>query len=68
MCAGCSTYYDIEAGREHGAACMRGKGRGKSGQQRRNRIGSDGSPMKCSTCGSEYQLRRWCPEEKEKAK
>eukprot|EP00975_Prorocentrum_lima_P006998 1501929-Prorocentrum_lima.AAC.1 len=27
MCAGCSTYYDIEAGREHGAACMRSKGR-----------------------------------------
>eukprot|EP00975_Prorocentrum_lima_P039234 8245234-Prorocentrum_lima.AAC.1 len=28
ICAGCSTSYDIEAGREHGAARMRGKGGG----------------------------------------
>eukprot|EP00975_Prorocentrum_lima_P035902 7550730-Prorocentrum_lima.AAC.1 len=30
MCAGCSTYFDIKAGREHGAACLRGKGKGRS--------------------------------------
>eukprot|EP00975_Prorocentrum_lima_P002787 615259-Prorocentrum_lima.AAC.1 len=40
---------------------LKGKGKGKSGQQRRNPIGFDGVPMKCSTCGSEYHLRRWCP-------
>eukprot|EP00975_Prorocentrum_lima_P031641 6643198-Prorocentrum_lima.AAC.1 len=49
---------------------MKGKGKGKSGQQqqRRNPIGSDGTPMKCSTCGSEYHLRRWCPRGKGKGK
>eukprot|EP00975_Prorocentrum_lima_P042070 8843593-Prorocentrum_lima.AAC.1 len=27
-----------------------------------NPIGSDGQPMKCSPCGSEWHLRRWCPQ------
>eukprot|EP00975_Prorocentrum_lima_P053384 11194860-Prorocentrum_lima.AAC.1 len=47
----CSTYYDIEAGREPGAAYLEGKGKGKSGQQQRqNPIVSDGNPMAWSTC------------------
>eukprot|EP00975_Prorocentrum_lima_P033683 7068944-Prorocentrum_lima.AAC.1 len=47
---------------------LKGKGKGKSRQQRRNPIGSDGSPMKCSTGGPEYHLRRWCPRGKGKGK
>ena len=39
-----------------------GKGKGKGKGFRKNPNGADGKPLKCSICGSDTHLRRWCPQ------